>query len=98
MPIEMEILSMFELGRKLSQVILVVFLDRKWQKSQRISVPTDQQTLLMHQYLQSQGFCCSVGTALYACVRGDVKIQLPRPSVCCSQSPPAATGAWKNNI
>ena len=42
---------MFELGRKPSQVILVVFLDQKSQKLQRISVPTDRQTLSMHQYL-----------------------------------------------
>ena len=65
MPIAREILSMFELGRKPSQVILVLFLHRKEQKSQRISVPTDRQTLLMHRYLQSQAFCGSVGTPLY---------------------------------
>ena len=52
---------MFELGRKPFQVILVVFLDRK---SQRMSVPTDRQTLSMHRYLQLQGFCCSVGRPL----------------------------------
>ena len=40
MPIARELLSMFELGRKPSQVILVVFLDRKSPKSQRKSVPT----------------------------------------------------------
>ena len=39
MPIGRYILSMFELGRKPSQVILVVFLDQKYQKSQRISYP-----------------------------------------------------------
>ena len=64
MPIAREILSMFELGRKPSQVILVLFLHRKLQKSQRISVPTDRQTLSMHRYLQSQGFRRSVGTPL----------------------------------
>ena len=53
MPIAREILSMFELGRKPSQVILVLFFHRKEQKSQRISVPTDRQTILMHRYLQS---------------------------------------------
>ena len=55
---------MFEHGRKPSQEILVVFLHRKWQKLQRISVPTDRQTLLMHRYLQSQGSRRSVGTPL----------------------------------
>ena len=40
MPIATEILDMLELGRKRSQVILVVFLDPKQHKSQRISVPT----------------------------------------------------------
>ena len=39
MPIAREILDMFEFGRKRSQVILVVFLDRKWQTLQRISFP-----------------------------------------------------------
>ena len=68
MPIEREILSMFELGQKSSQVILVVSLDRKWQKLQRISVPTDQQTILMHRYLQSLIFRRSVGTPLSGCV------------------------------
>ena len=65
MPIAREILSMFELGRKPSQVILVPFLHRKKQKSQRLSVPTDRQTLLMHRYLQSQGFRRSVDKPLY---------------------------------
>ena len=39
MPIAKEILDMIELGCKPSQVILVVFLDQKLQKLQRISVP-----------------------------------------------------------
>ena len=64
MPIEREILSMFEFGRKPSQVILVVLLDQKSQKSQRISVPTDRQTLSMHRYLSLQGLRRSVGTPL----------------------------------
>ena len=55
---------MFELGRKPSQVILVVFLDQKLQKSQRISVPTDRQTLSMHQYLLIENHRRSVGTPL----------------------------------
>ena len=42
MPIAREILDMLELGRNPSQVILVVFLEQKSQKSQRISVPTVQ--------------------------------------------------------
>ena len=58
------ILSMFELGRKPSQVVLVVFLDQKSQKSQRISVPTDRQTLSMHRYLLIESHHCSVGTPL----------------------------------
>ena len=40
MPIAREILNMFELGRKPSEVILVVFLVQKSEKSQRIGVPT----------------------------------------------------------
>ena len=56
---------MFELGRKPSQVILVVFLDQKLQKSQRISVPTDQQTLSMHRYLLIESHRRSVGKPLY---------------------------------
>ena len=40
MPITREILDMLDLGQKPSQVILVVFLHRNVQKSQRISVPT----------------------------------------------------------
>ena len=32
-----------------------------------------------------------VGPPEQECVRVDVKIQLPRPSMCHSQSPPAAT-------
>ena len=46
------------------KAISAVFYHRNWQRPQRISVPTDRQTLSMHQYLQSQGFCCSVGTPL----------------------------------
>ena len=38
MPIAKEILDILELGCKPSQVILVVFLDQKSQRSQRISV------------------------------------------------------------
>ena len=64
MPIARETLSMFELGHKPSQVILVLFLHRKEQKSQSISVPTDRQTLSMHRYLPSQAFRCYVGTPL----------------------------------
>ena len=67
MPIARKILSMFELGRKQSQVILVLFLHRKEQKSQRISVPTDRQTLSMHRYLQCQALRRSVGTPLESC-------------------------------
>ena len=50
--------------RSWSKAISVVFLNRNWQKSQRLSVPTDRQTLSMHQYLQSQGLRRSVGTPL----------------------------------
>ena len=31
-------------------------------------------------------------------VRGDIKIQLPRPSVCRSQSPPAATEGLEDSF
>ena len=55
---------MFELGRKPSQVIFVLSLDQKSQKSQRISVPTDRQTLLMHRYLLIESHRRSVGTPL----------------------------------
>ena len=57
---------MFELGRKPSQVILIVFLDQKSQKSQRISIPTDRQTLSMHRYLLIESHRRSVGTTLHA--------------------------------
>ena len=57
MPIAREILSMFELGRKASQAILVVFLDHKKEKSQMISVPTDRLTLSMHRYLLIESHC-----------------------------------------
>ena len=38
------------------------------------------------------GFVCGlyVGISMSP-LRGDVEIQLPRPRMCCSQSPPAAT-------
>ena len=66
MPIAREILSMFELGRKASQAILVVFLDHKKEKSQMISVPTDRLTLSMHRYLLIESHRRSVGTPLNA--------------------------------
>ena len=68
-PIEREILSMFELGRKPFQVILVVFLDRKYQQSQWISVPTDRQTLSLHRYLLIESHRRPVGTPLYEAIR-----------------------------
>ena len=55
---------MFELDRKPSQLVLVVFSDQKSQKSQRISVPTDRQTLSMHRYLLIKSHRRSVGTPL----------------------------------
>ena len=55
---------MFELGCKPSQVNLVVSLDQKSQKSQRVSVPTDRQTLSIHRYLLIESHRRSVGTPL----------------------------------
>ena len=66
MPMEKEILNMLELGRKPSKVILVVFFNRKLQKWQRISVPTDRQTLSMHPYLLIESHPLSVDTPLKA--------------------------------
>ena len=40
MSIAREILDMLDIGREPSQVFSVVFLHRKWGKSQRISAPT----------------------------------------------------------
>ena len=76
MPIAREILSMFELGRKPSQVISVLFFTSN-AKIAKDNYPlrfllfdvkkitTDGQTLVMHRYLQSQGFRRSVGTPLH---------------------------------
>ena len=67
---------MFELGRKPSQVILVVFLDQKLQISQRISVPTDRQMLSMHQYLliESHRTPLKIGYGEHACMFVSLKM------------------------
>ena len=63
---------MFELGRKPSQVIVIVCLDQKSQKSQRISVPTDRQTLSIHRYLLIESNRRSVGTPLISYVQENI--------------------------
>ena len=64
MPIAKEILSMFEFNRNPKIALSVDNHFDECPISQQRSVPTDRQTLSMHQYLQSQGFRRSVGTPL----------------------------------
>ena len=64
MPIEKEILNMFEFSQNQKNTIFVDTNFDEYPLSQQRSVPTDRQTLSMHRYLQSQGFRPSVGTPL----------------------------------
>ena len=53
---------MFELSRNQKNTLSVDTNFDECPQSQQRSVPTDQLSLLMHRYLQSQGFRRSVGT------------------------------------
>ena len=64
MPIAREILNMFEFSQNQKKTFSVDNHSDECPLSQQRSVPTDRQTLSIHQYLQSQGFHRSVGTTL----------------------------------
>ena len=64
MPIEKEILDMFEFSRNQKNTSSIDNHFDEWPLSQQRSGPTDQLTLSMHQYLSSQAFRRSVGTPI----------------------------------